>query len=355
MTQDEAMAIAFYTFEYGASHVANNPLALLSLDVEQLRQWQGYLWLLLSGLRRLPRELHPEGLFRSINVSVLALPDHQYIQGRVVTWNTVSSTSLDLRTGKLFLGQGQALPGQETAREATKSYSGTVFIIRGNCWGYMLETTPVINCLLPISSAETVFRKAKLMQELKLPPAQSMVDQLPESIKASDWDTFELTVRKALVTVESSSDFKLAMNTCLHVASALATNGLISISVTWLYMAMAFGFCNVEQVDKNPNFIQLKQTTDGKLLLSTLKYVELSSPISSLVALFKKVDTDGSGALSLEELKKGIPLYAWEKHWSLLSPSNRDLTLVEFVNLMLLQKKQHPLLEVTSFHEVQLQ
>jgi hypothetical protein len=91
----------------------------------EVMMWRDYLFLLLSSLRKLPRFRPQSGaLYRGISARVKLDATH-YAVGNTVTWHSFCSTSVDMAVTKGFI----------TDRK-TGLCSGTLFIVRGNCWGY---------------------------------------------------------------------------------------------------------------------------------------------------------------------------------------------------------------------------
>ena len=130
LTDDEAGAIACYTFEEkdeSLYNVVNEGLAK-SRNRVGLSDIGKFLFLLLSGLRKLPRySLHPgkelyRGIKKEVPQTLESAEGHQYYEeGRIVTWWGFTSTTKKREKAMRFIGKGP----------------GTLFVIGGkDLWGY---------------------------------------------------------------------------------------------------------------------------------------------------------------------------------------------------------------------------
>lgn len=136
LTDDEAGAIACYTIELGGDespYQIINTVISSSRNAKKLNVSNKLVYLLLSGLRKLPRykPLPGEKLYRSINVKVPTTENkangHQYYaDGRTVKWWGFTSTSKDPSVSNNFL---------------KGSTEATTFIIGGKgLWGYDIQS-----------------------------------------------------------------------------------------------------------------------------------------------------------------------------------------------------------------------
>jgi len=131
LTAQDAAAVALWTFSFGESDAdqQRNPFrlinnALLERSAMKLRKLRGLIFLLLFGLRGLPRMVQPV-LYRGIRQRCdLA----KYQPGNIVTWSGFSSTTTNLAATQRFLTD-----------EATGKCEGTLFQIHSNAWGYDMQ------------------------------------------------------------------------------------------------------------------------------------------------------------------------------------------------------------------------
>ena len=127
-TEEDAAAIALYTYDFGAEDFENNPYRIINKSIasgnyNSLQQASGLLYLVMSALRKLPR-VTGRTLYRGVRGKV-DLDDGYYYNGNVITWPALSSTSPNMDTTKKFLAKGTA----------SGCAAGTLFIIEDG-WGY---------------------------------------------------------------------------------------------------------------------------------------------------------------------------------------------------------------------------
>ena len=130
-TEDDAAAIAMYTYDFGASEFECNPYRIINLSLVErnfslLQKVSGMLYLVMTALRKLPR-VTGVSLYRGVRSKVNLDEDH-YHEGNTVTWPALSSTSPDMKATKTFLAKGSK----------SKKAKGTLFIIE-NGWGYNIQ------------------------------------------------------------------------------------------------------------------------------------------------------------------------------------------------------------------------
>jgi hypothetical protein len=128
--QDVA-AIALWTFSFGESEAnkQQNPfqvinVALVERSAMKLYKLRGLIYLLLFGLRGLPR-VKPPVLYRGIRHRVDLT---KYKPGNVITWHGFSSTTADVGIATRFMTD-----------KITGKCEGTLFAIHGNAWGYDIQ------------------------------------------------------------------------------------------------------------------------------------------------------------------------------------------------------------------------
>lgn len=129
LTKEDVEAVALYTFDFGPENYTSNPYriinnALMSNDDDDLLKASGVLFLVMRGLRKLPR-FTGNTLYRGIREGVNV---DAYKEGKMVVWHGLSSTSPDMNGTKAFLANS---PGD-------KKKKGTLFIISGG-WGYDIQ------------------------------------------------------------------------------------------------------------------------------------------------------------------------------------------------------------------------
>jgi len=131
LTAQDATAVALWTFSFGESDADQQRkpsrlvnAALAERNAVKLGKLRGLIFLLLFGLRGLPRARRPV-LYRGIRQRVDL---GQYRPGNTVTWSGFSSTTTNLEATRRFL-----------AGDATGKCEGTLFQIRGNAWGYDVQ------------------------------------------------------------------------------------------------------------------------------------------------------------------------------------------------------------------------
>ncbi|KAH3742770.1 hypothetical protein Pelo_15827 [Pelomyxa schiedti] len=103
------MAISLYTYDLGPSLRDKNPYVLINKPLVErtvlmMQKWCEVLFLLLSGLRKLPRVKY-EQLYRGIHTKVNTDSKH-YATGNTVVWHALSSTSPNLQATELFVTGG---------------------------------------------------------------------------------------------------------------------------------------------------------------------------------------------------------------------------------------------------------
>ena len=136
LTEDEAGAISCYTLEgpggTKAPYKVVNECLAESRDRASLFAIRKFLYLLLSGLRKLPRsrpsagQVFYRGITRKVPTTKEEADGHQfYEKGRTVTWWGFTSTTTDLGTTNAFLKSAQP---------------STLFNIGGrDLWGYSIK------------------------------------------------------------------------------------------------------------------------------------------------------------------------------------------------------------------------
>ena len=130
-TEEDAAAIAMYTYDFGAEEFESNPYriinkSLVGRNFNNLQKASGILYLVMTALRKLPR-VTGMTLYRGVRSEVNMDKDHYY-EGNTITWPALSSTSPDMKATKTFL-----------AKEAkNKKAKGTLFIIEDG-WGYDIQ------------------------------------------------------------------------------------------------------------------------------------------------------------------------------------------------------------------------
>ena len=138
LTVDDVAIIFCYTFEWDEEKFgkAKSPYFMLNLSLSvnrsstTLKKTRGFLFLLLSSLRKLPRFV-PESriLYRGIRALVQTeydwrFPDRKpYAAGNEKTWWAFTSTSTSLEITRRFLGAG----------------GGTLVTLGGSSWGYNIS------------------------------------------------------------------------------------------------------------------------------------------------------------------------------------------------------------------------
>lgn len=132
LDQEDAAAIALYTFDFGPGACSQNPYriinsSLVGRGIMPLRKNRGVIFHILKALRKLPK-VQSTGLvlYRGITRNV-CLDQKHYYRGNKITWHTFSSTTTDLEVTKYFL------------TDQSSNSEGTIFIIRGRCWGYDIQ------------------------------------------------------------------------------------------------------------------------------------------------------------------------------------------------------------------------
>ena len=134
-TEDDAAAIAMYTYDFGYKEFECNPyrivnISLVDRNFNSLQKASGILYLVMTALRKLPR-VSGMMLYRGVRGEVNLDKDH-YREGNIITWPALSSTSPDMKTIKIFL---TGKPNRKTNR---KNRNGTLFIIEDG-WGYDIQ------------------------------------------------------------------------------------------------------------------------------------------------------------------------------------------------------------------------
>ncbi|KAH3743499.1 hypothetical protein Pelo_15094 [Pelomyxa schiedti] len=133
MNIEERCAVVLYTFDFGPEESDKNPYcvinkALYTRSTLMLRKMRGLLYLLLAGLRKMPRVAcsATERLYRGITTRVSVDQNH-YRRGNRITWHSFTSTSLDMEVTKNFL-----------TNKETGVCAGSLFFLK-NSWGYDLQ------------------------------------------------------------------------------------------------------------------------------------------------------------------------------------------------------------------------
>jgi len=131
LTAQDAAAVALWTFSFGECEddQQRNPFHLINIALVErssikLRETRGLIFLLLFGLRGLPRVTHPvlhRGIRKRVDVA-------KYHRDAIVTWYGFSSTTTQHSVAKRFL-----------MNKKTGKHEGTLFRIKGNPWGYNLQ------------------------------------------------------------------------------------------------------------------------------------------------------------------------------------------------------------------------
>lgn len=130
-TEEDAAAIAAYTYDFGPTDFEDNPYRIINKsvagrDFNRLQKASGLLYLVMTALRKLPR-YKGVTLYRGVRSDV-KLNESRYRRGNTVVWMALSSTSPDLEATKAFLSRGSK----------SKEARGTLFIIDG-AWGYDIQ------------------------------------------------------------------------------------------------------------------------------------------------------------------------------------------------------------------------
>ena len=130
-TEEDAAAIAMYTYDFGSKKFENNPYriinrSLMDRNYDGLQRTSGILYLVMTALRKLPRTIG-KTLYRGVRDEISMDWDHYY-EGCIITWPALSSTSPDMNTTKNFLAKGSN----------TGKATGTLFIIEDG-WGYDIQ------------------------------------------------------------------------------------------------------------------------------------------------------------------------------------------------------------------------
>ena len=130
-TEDDAAAIAMYTYDFGEDDFESNPYRFINSNLAKrnyagLQKASGLLYLVMTALRKLPR-VTDKTLYRGVQ-SKMNLDEDHYCQGNVIIWPALSSTSPDLNATKEFLAKGST----------SGNAAGTLFIIE-NGWGYDIQ------------------------------------------------------------------------------------------------------------------------------------------------------------------------------------------------------------------------
>ena len=131
-TEDDAAALAMYTYDFGSSMFEYNPYRLLNTalvgrNTAGLARAKDALYLVMTALRKLPK-VRGRILYRGVRSEVNLDKDH-YHEGNIITWPAFSSTSPDSKATKAFLSSGSV---------RGKKASGVFFIIE-NGWGYNIQ------------------------------------------------------------------------------------------------------------------------------------------------------------------------------------------------------------------------
>ena len=136
LTDDEVLAISCYTLDspHGIDPIYKiiNECLARSRNISNIKATRKYIYLLLSGLRKLPRYKEPDKnkLYHRVNTKVPTTLEeakgHQfYAQGQIVTWWGFTSTSKNIGVTNFFVDP---------------SSDRTLFIIKGNdLWGYDIQ------------------------------------------------------------------------------------------------------------------------------------------------------------------------------------------------------------------------
>lgn len=135
-TEEDAAAIAMYTYEFGGKEFENNPYriinrGLVEKKLDKLRDMDGLLYLVMTALRKLPR-VTGITLYRGVRGEV-NMDENHYCKGNVVTWPALSSTSPNMEETKKFLAKGT-----KKKKKNNNKAKGTLFIIE-NAWGYDIQ------------------------------------------------------------------------------------------------------------------------------------------------------------------------------------------------------------------------
>jgi len=131
LTTQDAAAVTLWTFSFGesAADQQRNPFGLINAALVErsevkLHKMRGLIFLLIFGLRGLPRMTQPV-LYRGIRHRVDL---SKYQRGNIITWHAFSSTTTDVGVTKRFL-----------TNKATGKCEGTLSAIHGNAWGYDVQ------------------------------------------------------------------------------------------------------------------------------------------------------------------------------------------------------------------------
>jgi hypothetical protein len=127
LKEDESIAIYFYTLEW--TPTSQNLYSRLNRDLSSSERersvppWKHYLHYLFSGLRKIPKVVLKQDLYRGINQNVIKNYPKKYTVGSKITWYGFTSTTTNFNKVKNFIGKSE----------------GTVFVINGCFSGRLIH------------------------------------------------------------------------------------------------------------------------------------------------------------------------------------------------------------------------
>ena len=123
LTEEDAMAITIFTFDYGVDNQEKNPQHIINKrlgtrNTKEVLDTRGYILHLLSALRKLPRYNENKILYRAINANIAG-----YKVGDTKTWPAFTSTCID----------------EDSTMDFLTGDSQVIFEIHGDFCGYNIE------------------------------------------------------------------------------------------------------------------------------------------------------------------------------------------------------------------------
>jgi len=128
LTKEEVLAIYFYTLEWIPNSL--NLYSRLNRDLStkgretNAPKWKHYLYYLFNGLRKIPKWIANQDLYRGVNQNLVKYYPEKYAKGAEITWYGFTSTSTNLEKIMSFI----------------KSADGTIFSINGCFSGRSIKT-----------------------------------------------------------------------------------------------------------------------------------------------------------------------------------------------------------------------
>jgi len=108
INREEVLAIYFYTLEWTPKSL--NLYSRLNRDLSSserdnsIPKWKHYLHYLLGGLRKLPKWVVKQDLYRGVCLNLVKAYPQKYCKGGIITWYGFTSTTTNLEKVKSFLG-----------------------------------------------------------------------------------------------------------------------------------------------------------------------------------------------------------------------------------------------------------